>query len=321
MCVMRTPATNCWGRQSRLSITFTNSHSASGRPESLTQRTPRTRRTQRAVRCGDLYREQYKRCSCHPHTRVCTTSCLSRAMPVTSAGSSASGSCSRSGIRRVPLRAFRLASEMTCSKQRWRVLGIRPTFFSRPTLLHPLLGRQSKASAASITPEVVNGVSLVSLFVGVCISNRPVGWSSPAVEVRESPVSGKGVFAVASIEAETVIGRYPGLLRTAQEILDKAERAPSCKAYAFQIDDGRFWDPTDANGKVSSRPGPGMPWIEIDPTLAYVNEPVVGGNGCNVTVENGASQMELVFRTIEEIPVGAEIFVDYGTQYDRSSYK
>lgn len=39
------------------------------------------------------------------------------------------------------------------------------------------------------------------------------------------------------------------------QILKKAETAPSCKDYAFQIDDGRFWDPTDAEGAVSSKPG------------------------------------------------------------------
>lgn len=55
-----------------------------------------------------------------------------------------------------------------------------------------------------------------------------------------------------------------------------------------------------------------MPWFGIDPTLAFVNEPPPGGSGCNVTVENGGSPLELVFKTIVTIPAGDEIFVDYG---------
>lgn len=47
----------------------------------------------------------------------------------------------------------------------------------------------------------------------------------------------------------------PDTNQTWPQILKKAETAPRCKAYAFQIDDGRFWDPTDSAGNVSSRPG------------------------------------------------------------------
>lgn len=68
------------------------------------------------------------------------------------------------------------------------------------------------------TPDLVNGVCFVSLIIAVYTSKRPVGWSSPAVEVKDSTVSGRGVFAVHSIAAETVIGRYPGRLRTATEV-------------------------------------------------------------------------------------------------------
>lgn len=58
--------------------------------------------------------------------------------------------------------------------------------------------------------------------------------------------------------------------------------------------------------------GPGVPWFGIDPTLAFVNEPPPGGNGCNVTVENGASPLELIFRTVVTVHEGEELFVDYG---------
>lgn len=74
-------------------------------------------------------------------------------------------------------------------------------------------------SAFTLTqPNVINGVSFLALLAGVYASQRPVGWSIAAVQVRDSPVSGKGVFAVEEIAAETVIGRYPGVLRSAAEV-------------------------------------------------------------------------------------------------------
>ena len=47
---------------------------------------------------------------------------------------------------------------------------------------------------------------------------RPQGWSSDAVEVRESRVHGKGVFAVRDIREGEKLGGYPGLVRTAEEV-------------------------------------------------------------------------------------------------------
>jgi hypothetical protein len=50
----------------------------------------------------------------------------------------------------------------------------------------------------------------------ICLQGRPVGWVAQGeggrklVEVKESAVAGKGLFAAANISRGTVLGSYPG---------------------------------------------------------------------------------------------------------------
>jgi hypothetical protein len=50
----------------------------------------------------------------------------------------------------------------------------------------------------------------------IALQSRPVGWVARGengqrlVEVRESPVAGKGLFAAVNIQRGTVLGAYPG---------------------------------------------------------------------------------------------------------------
>lgn len=88
----------------------------------------------------------------------------------------------------------------------------------RLSLQQDLAVQRATSAFTFIQPTDINGVSLLAVIVGVYASQRPVGWSIAAVQVRNSPVSGKGVFAVEEIAAETVIGRYPGVLRSAAEV-------------------------------------------------------------------------------------------------------
>jgi hypothetical protein len=60
--------------------------------------------------------------------------------------------------------------------------------------------------------------SCVVILLAWSINKRPVGWSIPEVEIRSSPVSGKGVFARRRIEEGTTIGRFGGVLRTPNEV-------------------------------------------------------------------------------------------------------
>ena len=92
--------------------------------------------------------------------------------------------------------------------------------------------------------------ALLSSFV-----DRPVGWSDQAlVEVKESPIHGRGVFARAVIPAGTTLGEYPGRVRSGPEMLDKIAGCPMAKSYVFRTDEQppRFVDPTDLTGLPSA---------------------------------------------------------------------
>jgi hypothetical protein len=76
------------------------------------------------------------------------------------------------------------------------------------------------------------GVAAAAL---VCYQGRPRGWvRRDLVEARESPVAGKGLFASAGIARGTVLGCYPGRLRSPAEMAGKVETVPLAGSYAFQ---------------------------------------------------------------------------------------
>jgi hypothetical protein len=68
--------------------------------------------------------------------------------------------------------------------------------------------------------------------------------------------------------------------------------------------------------------GPGSLWpFPCDVSLAYVNEPVAGGRGCNLSyADNADDPWDVRFVAVCDISAGDELFIDYGRLYDRSSY-
>lgn len=156
-----------------------------------------------------------------------------------------------------------------------------------------------------------------------------------APQVRESAVAGLGVFAVAPIPEGTVLGAFPGRPRSPAGMRAKVAQAPEAAAYCFSTGrtaaaaaalDGGGWevvlDPTDAAGAVSTWPGPGLPWLPVDPALARVNEPPPGARGgANVAVaDDPRDRAGIVYVAARALVAGEELFVDYGRAYDRSSY-
>ena len=138
--------------------------------------------------------------------------------------------------------------------------------------------------------------------------------------MKESNVHGRGVFAKAPIAQETVLGAYPGRLRTPTEMLAKVQRVPVTKGYVYRTSHGWYLDPTDAAGAVSAHPQPGLPWFGIDPALAFVNEPTVG-DSINVTIIDELDMKEVRFVAACDIAPSQELFIDYGQHYDRSGYE
>lgn len=53
--------------------------------------------------------------------------------------------------------------------------------------------------------------------------------------------------------------------------------------------------------------------------LALVNEPPPGSR-TNVTFENGKDDLDVLFVASKDIAILEELYVDYGTKYDRTGY-
>ncbi|KAG7667764.1 hypothetical protein NADE_002598 [Nannochloris sp. 'desiccata'] len=165
-------------------------------------------------------------------------------------------------------------------------------------------------------------ITAVAAYLAAAWPLRPRGWSrTDLIEVRDSQVQGKGIFATENIPENTILGAYPGRPRTSAEMLTKCQTAPLARYYCFRNKNGYFLDPTDWTGAPCKVPVPGLPWLPIDSSLSYANEPPKSSSGVNVTVEDDPKDEQgLVFVSICNIPAGAEVFVDYGLDYDRSSY-
>lgn len=76
----------------------------------------------------------------------------------------------------------------------------------------------------------------------------------------------------------------------------KCAIAPGAQDYCFKTRSGLLLDPTDAAGRLSSHPAPGLPWLPTDFTLACINEPPRGAGGTNVSVRLAAGDLALVGR-------------------------
>mmetsp|Transcript_42568 Transcript_42568/g.107607 ORF Transcript_42568/g.107607 Transcript_42568/m.107607 type:complete len:109 (+) Transcript_42568:348-674(+) len=98
----------------------------------------------------------------------------------------------------------------------------------------------------------------------------------------------------------------------------KAATAPGAKDYCFVTDAGVALDPTDMYGHVSSQPMPLWP-MPVDTTLARVNEPPAGAS-VNVEPETVDGWRRVEFYALRDIAAGEELYIDYGTTYDRSGY-
>ena len=154
------------------------------------------------------------------------------------------------------------------------------------------------------------------------------GWLSERVALRVGPSgvpkAGRGVFAAADLPAATVLGHYPGRLRTLAAYEHKRCALPATASYCWVLDENRgVLDPTDSRG-VLLEPLPRLALADgqislgaIPTTLALINEPSVGFDVNVVTEQKGST---LLFATGRDVACGEELFLDYGPTYDRSAY-
>mmetsp|Transcript_46635 Transcript_46635/g.77127 ORF Transcript_46635/g.77127 Transcript_46635/m.77127 type:complete len:211 (+) Transcript_46635:99-731(+) len=192
------------------------------------------------------------------------------------------------------------------------------------------LGAESWAFEPSVWPTVL---TLAAIGANHLHQQRPRGWLNPEVvcslEVRRSnvPGAGRGVFSVTSILPGVVIGTYPGRLITQSAYRIKLSRVPSASSFCWNLQDGvHVLDPTDQAGVLCEplplwEPTGGVPLLNNlgskPTTLALINEPGPRGDvNCRVE-EEGA---DVYFLTERGISAGEELYLDYGQNYDRSSY-
>eukprot|EP00976_Prorocentrum_cordatum_P026929 546900-Prorocentrum_minimum.AAC.2 len=206
--------------------------------------------------------------------------------------------------------------------------------------------RQFTGTTSVETLAVEIGVAAAAAQLLVIFEGRPRGSPSAKlieVRVKDSNTHGFGVFAKEDIPQGTVLGSYPGRLRTPDEMVEKAYRSPGAKDYCWLNDKGNYLDPTDADGNVSTLPGPGSFWcFPVDVTLTRVNEPPTGQASINVVrvvariirninvhSKNAHSTSEtedtegghgIQYVACRDIMAGEELFIDYGRSYDRSKY-
>eukprot|EP00894_Picocystis_sp_ML_P003966 jgi/Pico_ML_1/54483/g4822.t1 len=95
-------------------------------------------------------------------------------------------------------------------------------------------------------------------------------------------------------------------------MVEKCGAVPWAKDYVYQTEEGYFLDPTDKEGKLSNKPGPGLPWpFPVPIEMALANEPPPGSGGANVEFEEKGSDVILV--CTRDVAAGEELYLDYGT--------
>ena len=217
----------------------------------------------------------------------------------------------------------------------WPVRRSRRPWHHRPHRI-PVRSLPDATAVADSLPDILymsntftieTAVKLLMAAAYTSYACRPRGWSLKAsLDVRESsiPGAGRGVFATTPIKRGQVLGAYPGVPRTDQEMTAKALIVPTARYYVFSVRPETILDPTGIDGLPSPRPVPTRFWwpFDIDCTLAYVNEPSIAvGATVNVVVEDDRKDASgLCFVADRDIEAGEELFIDYGVSYDRRGY-
>lgn len=206
-------------------------------------------------------------------------------------------------------------------------------------LASSLLVDSSASSALTryVTPTIT---SFLTYFALAAAYDRPQGklaLEDGILVARQSqvPGAGLGLYTTQSIPEGTALGTYPGVVREANVYLNKYGQYPQCGSYAWRFtDNASYIDPTDALGNIGelcyggSSAVPGSVWIHENlmnglaaPTLlARINEPPIGGPGCNVFSREDLDSRTVTFYASVDIPAGVELFMDYGLTYDRTNY-
>jgi hypothetical protein len=139
------------------------------------------------------------------------------------------------------------------------------------------------------------------------------------------------VFARRPLSPGEFVGEYPGVVRTAADCQAKVTAGASKGAaqYVFQLDSGRYVDPTNAGGQVSDDDTVAAwwgGWLRADALLSRINEPPPFSEGGRANVaaveQEGGEPLadSLLIGVVAPIMAGEELLLRYGASYDRSGY-
>lgn len=191
--------------------------------------------------------------------------------------------------------------------------------------------------ATTIVTQLTSAVATYVGFIGYF--DRPRGKltiSESSIEPRQSQVEGAGLglYVKKSLPENTILGTYPGVIRPANNYMRKYSKVTEAGTYAWRFTDNEFFiDPTSSEGLLYDFCLGGTDdfplsyflhekvlKMKVPTLLARINEPPIGGGGCNVRTEENKETREVVFSLSRDVTAGEELFMDYGLSYDRSSY-
>ena len=208
-------------------------------------------------------------------------------------------------------------------------------------MLSSTLSVSSSTSSSALMRYVAPTVlSFFTYFALAAAYDRPQGKlavDDGILVARQSqvPGAGLGLYSTEPISEGTALGTYPGVVREANAYLKKYGEYPQCGSYAWRFTDNAYYvDPTDAAGNIGelsfggSAAVPGSIWIHenllgglaVPTLLARINEPPIGGPGCNVFSREDLDSRTVTFYVSVPIPANTELFMDYGLTYDRTGY-
>eukprot|EP00607_Mallomonas_marina_P002112 CAMPEP_0182432854 /NCGR_PEP_ID=MMETSP1167-20130531/59344_1 /TAXON_ID=2988 /ORGANISM="Mallomonas Sp, Strain CCMP3275" /LENGTH=585 /DNA_ID=CAMNT_0024620863 /DNA_START=48 /DNA_END=1802 /DNA_ORIENTATION=+ len=183
--------------------------------------------------------------------------------------------------------------------------------------------------------DIQNAVVFLAGVSYILWERRPKGSAkSELIAIKKSniPNANLGVFAAKIIPKGTVIGEFPGALKSMDDALasksdNKARQA--AQQYIWAISDDLVLDPTDKNGALDLELTYLFGLYKIDTAMARINEPRMlpnkqqNGNksyDCNVftRIEKGSTRVEIIAE--RDIYVDEELLMDYGNRYDRTLY-
>ena len=185
--------------------------------------------------------------------------------------------------------------------------------------------------------------SVAATYVGCVIYfDQPRGELFPsfksALIVKPSRIenAGLGLFSTVDIPKDTVLGTYPGVLCPIEKYIQgKLQDYPQSSEYIWRFSDNAMAiDPTNEFGVLEDVCyGGSSDWIGSHlilktvgtflgrkTMLARTNEPPPTGD-CNVNIVEDLQQRKITFVTSSDVSSGEELYVDYGTTYDRSTYR